>query len=269
MLIGGSYASRRVWVKAECMNEGMMHGDEAGGTPAGGFATTRWTLVVRAGGETSAVSEQALADLCRIYWFPLYAYIRRRGRSREDAEDLTQGFLAHFLAAGSLRGVAADRGRFRAFLLAALKHYLANAWDRAGRIKRGGGIVHVSWDWSEAEARYGAETGQPATPDEAYDRAWAVALLERVIVRLREECVAAGKGAWFEAAKGFLMMGSASVPYAKAAGDLGMEEGALRVAVHRLRRRYREMLREELSSTLADGSLVEEELRALRAALGA
>jgi len=239
----------------------MGHGE------SGGFATTRWTLVVQARGMTSAASEKALAELCQIYWYPLYAYVRRHGRSREDAEDLTQGFLAHFLAVGSLKEVSADRGRFRAFLLAALKHYLANAWDRAARIKRGGGIVHVSWDWSEADARYGADTGRPATPDEAYDRAWAMALLERVVVRLRDECVASGKGEWFEAAKGFLMLGSDSVPYAAAARELGMDEGAVRVGVHRLRRRYREMLREELSGTLTDDSLVEEELRALRAAL--
>lgn len=224
-------------------------------------------MVVRAGRRSSPDSEKALAELCQMYWYPLYAYVRRRVRSREDAEDLIQSFFARFLAGNDLEGLDAERGRFRAFLLASLKHFLANEADRAGRQKRGGGIEHLSWDWTFADHRYLADAEDVASPDRLFDREWALALLERVIERVRAANVAAGKGALFEATKSFLTYGVEAIPYAKAAEELGMEEGAVRVAVHRLRKQYREMLRDEIEETLADPIGVDEELRSLRAAV--
>lgn len=231
------------------------------------FVTTRWSVVLSAGHRSSPDSARALAELCRQYWYPLYAYIRRQGRSREDAEDLTQAFFARLLETNPLEGLAAAHGRFRAFLLAALKHFLANQWDRSQRQKRGGGAVHLSLDWEDADGRYHLEPADPAGPDHLFDREWALAVLGQVIARLSTECAAAGNGRLFEHTKGFLTLGAESRTYADAARALGMEEGTMRVAVHRLRRRYRDLLREELAGTLADPSMVDEELRSLLAAL--
>lgn len=231
------------------------------------FATTRWSVVLAAGNPSSATAGKALSELCQAYWYPLYAYVRRRGRSREDAEDLVQSFFGDLLERNPFGGLSAERGRFRAFLLAALKHSLANDWDRTHRQKRGGGVPHLSLDWNEAEARYHQEPADPESPDRAYDRAWAVALLERVVVRLEEECRADGRGALFRATRGFLMLGEDAIPHAQAARDLGMEEGAVRIAVHRLRKRYRELLREEISQTLQNPAQTADELRSLQAAL--
>lgn len=231
------------------------------------FVTTRWTVVLAAGRESSPDSEQALAELCQTYWYPLYAYARRRTSSREEAEDLVQAFFEKFLAKNYLAGLDSARGRFRAFLLASLKHFLVNEWEKARRQKRGGGVPLLSLDWERAGERYHAEPADPRTPDHLFDREWALALLDRVIARLEAECRAAGKGRLFESAKVFLTLGAGAIPYAKAAADLGLEEGALRVATHRLRKRYRELLRDEIAQTLSDPAAVEEELRSLRAAL--
>ena len=231
------------------------------------FATTRWTQVVAAGRGASPDAERALAALCQAYWYPLYAYVRRRVRSREDAEDLTQAFFARFLERNPLGGLSADRGRFRAFLLAALQNFLSNERDRSGRMKRGGCVPHLSLDWSAADSRYGLEVPDPADPEREFDRAWAVSLLEQVVGRLRSECDGSGRAGLFEVARGYLMLGEEAIPHADAARRLGMEEGAFRVAVHRLRKRYRELLREELAWTLADPSQVDDELRALQQAL--
>lgn len=231
------------------------------------FVTTRWTVVLQAGRKSSPHSDRALAELCQQYWYPLYAYVRRRCQSREDAEDLTQAFFAKFLEKNYLEGLSAERGKFRAFLLAALKHFLANEWDKAGRQKRGDGIQHLSLDWQSADDRFHLDPPDPSSPDKAFDREWALALLERVIARLRDECVADGKSALFEHAKGCLMAGETMVAYAETARQLGLEEGAARVAVHRLRKRYRELLQDEIAQTLADPTQAPEELRSLRAAL--
>jgi RNA polymerase sigma-70 factor (ECF subfamily) len=233
-------------------------------SPPDYFVTTRWTVVLDAGLKSSPQSDRALAELCETYWYPLYAYVRRRGQSREDAEDLTQAFFAKFLEKNYLAGLDADRGRFRAFLLAALKHFLANEWDKAGRQKRGGGATHLSLDWREADHRFDLVSADVASPDHLFDREWAMALLERVILRLSDECVSDGKAELFEQTKGFLMLDRDAVSYADAARELRVEEGAVRVAVHRLRRRYRELLRDEIRQTLSDPALVEEELRTLR-----
>jgi RNA polymerase sigma-70 factor (ECF subfamily) len=231
------------------------------------FVTTRWTVVLQAGRKSSPHSDRALSELCQQYWYPLYAYVRRRVNSREDAEDLTQGFFARFLEKNYLEGLAAERGKFRAFLLAALKHFLANERDKAGRQKRGGGSYALSLDWQHADERFHFEPPDRATPDRQFDREWALALLERVIQRLESECATAGRAALFAQARGYLMVGEAAIPYAAAATALGMEEGAVRVAVHRLRKRYRELLREEIAQTVNDPAQVSEELRSLQAAL--
>ena len=228
-------------------------------SPDGFFATTRWTMV-RAAGASSA---DALESLCAAYWFPLYAYVRRHGFSKEDAEDLTQAFFAKLLERQDIAGLKRENGRFRAFLLAAMKHFLANERDRAGRLKRGGNITHFPLDWRSADARFQiADTGQTA-PDAAYDREWAVALLARVVGRLGEEAAAEGKAERFERMKPFLTMGKGEMPYASAAAELSMDEGAVRVAAHRLRKRYRELLKEEIAHTLSDPAMVEEELAVL------
>ena len=236
--------------------------------PADCFATTRWTVVANAGSENAPQAAQALEELCGAYWYPLYTYIRRRGHSREDAEDLAQSFFARLLEKNFLEGVSSGKGKFRAFLLAALKHFLANEWDRANRQKRGGGLAPISLDWQDAETRYQIEPADLLSPDKLYDRAWAVTLLERVINRLREESAASGKAELFEQLKPFLMAGKGAIPYGKAAAALGLTEGAARVAAHRLRQSYRRLLRAEISQTLSDPAQVEEEMRALFRAFG-
>jgi RNA polymerase sigma-70 factor (ECF subfamily) len=227
------------------------------------FATTHWTAVLAAGRGSTPQADVALEELCRTYWFPLYAYVRRRGHAREDAQDLTQAFFASFLEKNYLAGLSGERGKFRAFLLASLNHFLANEWDRARRQKRGGGLAPLSLDWQDADTRYQIDPADSLSPDKLYDRVWAVTLLERVLARLRAENSTDGKAAAFDKLKPFLTSGSGAIPYAEAAATLNLSEAAARVAVHRLRRRYRELLREEISQTLSDPAQVAEEMRAL------
>jgi RNA polymerase sigma-70 factor (ECF subfamily) len=227
------------------------------------FATTHWTVVLAAGQRHTPQADRALEELCRTYWFPLYAYVRRRGYAKADAEDLVQAFFARFLARNYLEGLSAERGRFRAFLLASLKHFLANEWDKSQRQKRGGGVTILSLDWQTADTQFQiAATGEPS-PDQAFDREWALALLAKVIERLQAECVADGKGKLFDQLKVFLAAGKSETAQAEIAKVLGMEEGAVRVAVHRLRKRYRVLLREEIAQTLSEPAMVDEEMRAL------
>jgi RNA polymerase sigma factor (sigma-70 family) len=240
---------------------------DSSAAPRDVFVTTRWTMVLSAGRKSSPHSERALAELCQTYWYPLYAFVRRQGKTKEDAEDLVQAFFARFLEKNYLEGLAAERGKFRAFLLAALKHFLANEWDRAQAQKRGGGAEHLSLNWQDADERFHLDPPDPTNPERLFDREWALALLDRVIARLAAECARDGKAELFNQAKGFLTVGSAAIPYGEAAQQLGMDEGALRVAVHRLRKRYRELLRDEISQTLAEPGQVDEELRSLLAAL--
>ncbi len=233
-------------------------------TPDGFFATTRWT-VVRAAGESA---DEALETLCSAYWFPLYAYVRRQGFSKEDAEDLTQAFFAQLLGRRDIAGLKRENGRFRAFLLACMKHFLANERDRAGRLKRGGNITHFPLDWENADHQFQLTDPGQVQPDAAYDREWAVALLARVLVRLGEEAAKEGKAERFERMKPYLTMGKGEIPYSSAAAEMSMDEGAVRVAAHRLRKRYRELLKEEIAHTLSDPAMVEEELAALLGAFG-
>ncbi len=232
------------------------------------FATTHWTVVLAAGKGSTPQSDHALEELCRTYWYPLYAYVRRRGYTHEDAEDLTQGFFARFLERNYLEGLTSEKGRFRAFLLASLKHFLANEWDRAHRQKRSAPTPNLSLDWQSADSRYQINVPDDLTPDKIYDREWALALLEHVITRLRDECAAGEQSQLFDKLKPFLTVDKAAVPYAEAAAELNLAEGAVRVAVHRLRKRYRGLLRDEITQTLSDPAQVEEEMRTLLGAFG-
>lgn len=227
------------------------------------FATTHWTVVLAAGRRSDPQAQLALEELCRTYWFPLYAYVRRRGHTKEDAEDLTQAFFARFLEKNYLAKLDSERGRFRAFLLASLKHFLANEWDKSQRQKRGGGVPLLSLDWQTADTQFQVAAAHERGPEQAFDREWALALLANVVKRLQAECVAEGKSAQFAELKVFLTTGKGEVSHAAAAQKLGLEEAAVRVAVHRLRKRYRVLLRAEIAHTLADPAQVDEELRAL------
>ncbi|MFO1513999.1 MAG: sigma-70 family RNA polymerase sigma factor [Verrucomicrobiota bacterium] len=227
------------------------------------FATTHWTVVLAAGRRHTPQADHALEELCRTYWFPLYAYVRRRRHEKEDAEDLVQAFFARFLAKNYLEGLSTERGRFRAFLLASLKHFLANEWDKSQRQKRGGGVQHLSLDWQTADSKFQNVATSEPSPDQAFDREWALALLSKVIERLQAECVAEGKAKLFAQLKVFLAEGKGETAQSEVAKALGMEEGAVRVAVHRLRKRYRQLLRDEIANTLSDPTIVDEEMRAL------
>jgi len=234
-----------------------------GAAPRDYFATTHWTAVLAAGRRKSPQADQALEGLCRTYWYPLYAYVRRQGHAHEDAEDLAQAFFARLLEKNYLEGLSSEKGKFRAFLLASLKHFLANEWDKSQRQKRGGGITPISLDWQDADTRYQIEPADRLSPDRLYDRAGAVTVLERVITRLANECATDGKTGLFNQLRPFLMADLEAIPYAQAAAALAMTESAVRVAVHRLRRRYRELLREEISQTLSDPAQAAEEIKTL------
>ena len=219
--------------------------------------------MLAAGQRHTPSADAALAELCRTYWFPLYAYVRRRGHNKQDAEDLVQAFFARLLEKNFLAGVDNEKGKFRAFLLASLKHFLANEWDKSQAQKRGGGAAHLSLDWQTADTKFQVAATAEPSPDKAFDREWALALLAKVIERLQKECAADGKGKLFDQLKTFLMAGGGDSAQSEVAKSLGMEEGAVRVAVHRLRKRYRQLLRDEIANTLANAALVDEEMRAL------
>lgn len=227
------------------------------------FNTTRWTLVLAASRRRTPEADAALESLCATYWYPLYAYARRRGYTREDAEDLTQAFFLRLLEKNGLKGVSAGRGRFRAFLLASLKHFLANEWDKTQRQKRGGALMHLPLDWTMADSLYEACVSREPSPDAAYDREWAVALLKQVLARLEVEFIEAGAGQQFQELKIYLTAGKGATPYEAVAERLAMDAGTVRVAVHRLRKRYRLLLREEIAETLDDAAQVDEEMQVL------
>jgi len=234
---------------------------------AGGFATTRWSIVRAAQAKAAPEAHTALSALCTAYWYPLYAYVRRHGHDATAAQDLTQEFFARLLEKDGLASVDQSRGRFRSFLLASCKHFLSNERDRASALKRGGGRVPLPIDGAAAEGHYGREPSHDETPERLFERRWALALLEQVLGRLRGEYEASGKGRLFECLKGRLA-GDGGTPYAATAAELSTSEGAVKVAVHRLRKRYRELLREEIAQTLDDPADVDDEVRALFAALG-
>jgi RNA polymerase sigma factor (sigma-70 family) len=228
------------------------------------FPTTLWAVVLHAGRDEPAQARAALAQLCQAYWYPLYSFVRRRGYSPHDAEDLTQAFFAQLLEKGGLERVDPELGRFRTFLLASLKNFLANDWDRAHARKRGGGQKIVSLDEKSAEARYQLEPSHDMTPERHFERQWAMTLLDKVLDALHNEYHAEGKGDLFEERK-LAFIGQPGT-YAGMAARLRRSEGAIKVAVHRLRHRYRELMRARIAETVGAGD-VEDELRHLLAVL--
>jgi RNA polymerase sigma factor (sigma-70 family) len=226
------------------------------------FVTTHWSVVLTAGRSDTTRAQDALAKLCQTYWHPLYAYIRRRGQSPEDAEDLTQGFFAHLLAHNAVATVSRDKGRFRSFLLASLNHFLSDEWDKARAQKRSAGKI-VSLDTKCAETWLSQQPSATLTPEKAFELRWAITLLEQVYQRLEAEHRQQGKGELFEALRTTLAGPGNSAPYAELAARLALNEGAVKVAVHRLRQRYRTLLRETIAETVASEAEVEEELRYL------
>jgi len=232
----------------------------------GWFKTTQWTVVLQAA-ENSPNGDAALASLCQAYWYPLYTYVRRRGHGPEDAQDLTQEFFARLLAKNYLNGAGPEKGRFRSFLLTALKGFLANEWARANCLKRGGGQQIISLDAEETENRYLAEPMDSSSADRAFDRRWALTILEKVMERLDAEYAAAGKSQLFNELKVFVYGEKGQGSYPESGRRLGMTEGALRVQVHRMRQRYRELLRLEIANTVDSPEAIDDEIRQLFSAL--
>lgn len=227
------------------------------------FQTTRWGLIVAARGGPSAEAREALADLCGAYWYPLYAFVRRKGHDAESAQDLVQGFFARLLEKGDLASVDRAKGKFRSFLMAACSHYLANQSDHDRAAKRGGGRVAIPIDRLAAEGRYGREPADRLTAERLFERQWAMTLLDGVLGRLEAEMDGAGKARLFAALRPALLGDGERAPYARVAAELGVSEEAARAAAGRLRRRYRELLRAEVARTLDDPSGVDAEIRAL------
>ena len=244
---------------------GSSNAVEPSSKPAGLFATTHWSVVLAAGDPNSAQAASALEELCRAYWYPLYAYMRGRGYSPEDAQDLTQGFFGQLLAKGYVAAAHREKGKFRWFLLSAIKRFLSNEHRRALAAKRGGGALHVPFDGERAEDRYRVEIADHLTPDKLYDRAWAVNLIEAASRSLAEEYLLEGKAGVFEQLKVFLSGDQTNLNYADIGARLQMTEGAVKVAVHRLRQRYRDALREQIAQTVNTRTEIEEELRDLLA----
>ena len=226
------------------------------------FPSTHWSVVLAAGEAPASVAREALEKLCRVYWYPLYGFVRRQGRSPEDAQDLIQEFFARFLEHKSFKQADQKRGRFRTFLLACLKHFLVSEWRKVHAAKRSGGPV-FSLDQNEAEERYQAEPCDELSPDRIFDKRWAAALLDQVLRQLGEEYATQGKQQLFDRLKVTVWGNKDVSPYAELAPQLGMTEGAIKVAVHRLRQAYLELLRAEVANTLANPADVDDELRHL------
>ncbi len=238
-------------------------------TRAGGeFTTTHWSVVLQTGSSQSAQAAAALERLCQTYWYPLYWYVRRRGRTPEDAQDLTQQFFAHFLEKGSFTVASPRRGRLRTFLLHCLQNFLANEWKRDQRVKRGGGAASFPLDTIGAEHRYAREPVSALTPEFAYEKRWAMTLLEQVLNELKREYEGEGNGMLFEQLSELLWGKDSTISYARISERLGISESGVRGAMYRLRARYRERLRAEVAQTVADVKEVEDELRYLMGVVG-
>jgi RNA polymerase sigma-70 factor (ECF subfamily) len=227
------------------------------------FATTHWSVVITAGQHSSPNAQEALEMLCRTYWYPLYAYVRRLGNSPEDAQDLTQAFFAWFLERSFLQKADRQRGRFRSFLLSSLNHFLSHERERAQALKRGGGQIHIAWDLTAAENRYHVEPRLETSPEKTFDQRWALALFQQALGRLRLEYATPGKRELFEQLKPFLTNMADDGGYEGVAARLGMAPGSVAVAVHRLRQRYGELVKEEIAHTVASPTEVQDELRYL------
>lgn len=231
------------------------------------FVSTRWSIVLAAGQVSTPGSQQALAALCRDYWYPLYAYVRRRVNDAHEAQDLVQEFFARLLEKNVIAVADPERGRFRSFLLASLRNFLSHEWAKAGAAKRGGRLDSLPLDLDCGEARYLRELADNLTPEQLFERRWAETLLDRVTTQLRDEFVRAGRKNHFERLKAFLTGRNPHTSYAEAAASLGITEGAAMVAAHRMRRRFRELLMAEIAQTLASPQDVDDEINGLFAAL--
>ena len=247
--------------------------DDPLGSPAPGprhFATTRWTLVAAAGRTATPEARKALSELCRLYWYPLYAFVRRRGYDADEALDLTQGFFTRLIEKNDLADADRTRGRFRSWLLASMKHFLANEWDRATAQKRGGGrqVYSIDIDADDAERRYRHEPSHKLTPERIFDRRWALTTLEQALAELKVESEREGKAELFEALRSSLTGDGRDESYQDVADKLRSTQGAVKVAAHRLRKRYRDILREQIAQTVATPQDVDDEIRDLFAAVG-
>ncbi len=244
-----------------------MHSDEASDGGRRHFATTRWSVVLAAGAGRSKNADHALAELCADYWYPLYAYVRRRGHEPDDARDLTQAFFAKLLEKKGLTAADPARGRFRSFLLTSMKNFLTSEWRRQAALRRGGDVEVVSIDYEDAEQRYSIEPATLLTPEAIYERRWALALLERAVNDLRKQYADRGDVELFDALKEYVGSDSDRVPYAELSERLNQREGALRTALSRLRTRWRARLRELVTETVQEGRMVDDELTDLLKAL--
>jgi RNA polymerase sigma-70 factor (ECF subfamily) len=232
------------------------------------FVTTHWSVVLTAQDKDSPRSLEALESLCRTYWYPLYAFVRRQGRSPHDAQDLTQGFFTRLLEKDYLRSVDSGKGKFRTFLLVALKRFMLNEWDHQHAQKRGGFAPVISIDQELAESRFSSELAHRLQPDVLFDRQWATTLIERVMKRLEDEYLASGRAKLFEYLRSCLIKDESALSYAEVAAQINLTEAAVKMAIHRLRARYREILHEEIADTVATPDEVEEEIRHLFSTFG-
>lgn len=239
------------------------HALDSSDLPRPCFVTTQWSVVLAAGGQDSTVAREALEQLCNTYWYPLYAFARRHGCSPADAQDMTQEFFARLLKGNWVAQADQQRGRFRTFLLTAMKHFMANEWHKARAQKRSARQPVISLDDTSAEIQYRSEPASGSTPEALFDRGWALSLLRRVLDQLEAEYRGEGKQAWMEAMRPALSMESGSINYSQIAEKLRVTENAARVAVHRLRQRYRQIIRQAVAATVSSRNEVDEELRYL------
>lgn len=231
------------------------------------FETTRWSMIITAKGGRSPKSRQALEQLCQIYWFPVYSYICRRGNRIEQAQDLTQEFFTRLLEKQFLRKAEQERGRFRSFLLRSVENFLADEWDKRKALKRGGGVQHLTLDFAAAEGLMAEAASDQLTPEKLFDLHWAKTILARALARLEAEYIEEGKGTIFGALRPSLGGAPSSPPYKDLAHNLGMKEGAVKVAAHRMRKRYGTALEAEILETISDPAELKRELKDLMAAL--
>lgn len=241
---------------------------EASNAPQPLFVTTRWSVVLAARDKASPTAAGALETICRVYWYPIYALVRREGHAPHDAQDLTQEFFARLLEKDYLQAADREKGRLRTFLRVALKRFLLNEWDRLRAQKRGGGVAPVSFDTAVAEERYLQHGSEALSAERSYERQWAMTLLEQAMTRLRGEYETSGKTGEFEQLKITLTAERGAIPYAELASGLGIQEGAARVAVHRLRKRFRDLFRTVIADTVDDVAEVDDEVRYVARLLG-
>jgi RNA polymerase sigma factor (sigma-70 family) len=226
------------------------------------FATTNWSMVLAAGEADSSRSRRALAELCEAYWYPVYAFLRRQGCTVEESRDLAQGYFLQLLEKGFLKEVRPEAGRFRSFLLVSVKHFLSNALNRERALKRGGGVSPLRLEFDAAEGRYAADPADSAlTPDRLFERQWAMAVLERAMQSLREDSVRSGDAVRFDLLKPYLAGEEPAVPYREVAAELGLSESAVKVAVHRMRVRFGQVLREVIAETVVSPEEIDDEIR--------